>query len=85
MKKCTDALLSFLSAAADKMAIQSLSEVSSAGWYQPEIDDSIICSTIKANDKKRAQLKLRSRCEIDEKSLWNNGFSLFLITYKRGI
>lgn len=47
MKKCTDALLSFLSAAADKMAIQSLSEVSSAGWYQPEIDDSIICSTIK--------------------------------------
>ena len=54
MKKCTDALLSFLSAAADKMAIQSLSEVSSAGWYQPEIDDSIICSTIKANDKERA-------------------------------
>ena len=51
MKKCTDALLSFLSAAADKMAIQSLSEVSSAGWYQPEIDESIICRTIKANDK----------------------------------
>lgn len=37
-----NALLLFLSFAATRMAVLSLSEVSSAGWYQPEIDESLL-------------------------------------------
>lgn len=50
MKKCTNALLSLLSAAADQMAVQSLSKVSSLGWYQPEMNESTILKTMEAKN-----------------------------------
>lgn len=45
--KIMNTLLLFLSFAAAHMASVSLSEVSSAGWYQPEIDETVLKNNLK--------------------------------------